>query len=97
MYPQEGQGKAATGSPTATGPGSRVDGAGQGGGPGGASEGAVSACEGGAQLPEAQAAAAAAAAREESLACAQRLLGEWAESMDDAGTPKRSLLPEHVW
>jgi len=42
-------------------------------------------------------AAALALASEEGAAAAYRLLDEWHTSMDDASTPKRSLLPEHVW
>lgn len=38
-----------------------------------------------------------AAAMEEGFITAQRLRDDWFESLDDAGTPKRSLLPEHVW
>lgn len=37
------------------------------------------------------------AALEEGFITAQRLQDDWHESLDDAGTPKRSLLPEHVW
>jgi hypothetical protein len=40
---------------------------------------------------------AAAAALEEGFVTSQRLRDDWFESLDDAGTPKRSLLPEHVW
>ena len=39
----------------------------------------------------------AAAAQEEALTSAFALRDEWRVSLDDAGTPKRSLLPEHVW